>query len=73
MVDFFNYDSVKDTYDILLKQPVEQRQHFTTVFVLWSIAHIVYYIVAGLIIWTLGRRLIQASFAAFREARRERP
>ena len=47
-------------------------QQFTTMFVMWTIAHIVYYIMAGTAVILLGRRLIQATFAGFKEARRER-
>lgn len=32
----------------------------------------VYYIVLGLVVWALGRRIIQSIFAGIREARRER-
>ena len=71
MADLFNYDSVRQAYDTLQRTPVEQRGHFTTMFVWWTIAHIVYYIAAATTAIILGRRLIQASFAAFKEARRE--
>lgn len=36
------------------------------------IAASVYYIVLGLVVWALGRRIIQSIFAGIREARRER-
>lgn len=41
-----------------------------TAFVTWCIAKVVYYVVAGLVTWALGRRIIQGLFAAWREARR---
>jgi hypothetical protein len=72
MGDLFNFDSVRQAYDTMQRMPPEQRGHFTTVFVWWTIAHIVYYIAAATTAIILGRRLIQASFAAFKEARRER-
>ena len=71
-MDFFNYDSVRETYIVMKNATGEDHNRFATIFVMWSIAHMVYYIVAGLVVWSIGRRLIQASFAAFKEARRER-
>lgn len=73
MADIFNYESVRDAYQTM-KQTTDpaMRSQFTTMFVWWTIAHIVYYIMAGIAVVVLGRRLIQASFAAFKEARRER-
>lgn len=73
MADLFNYDSVKDAYEAMKATTDPQmRSQFTTMFVWWTIAHIVYYIAAATTAIILGRRLIQASFAAFKEARRER-
>ncbi|CAN5499210.1 hypothetical protein BH09PLA1_BH09PLA1_35690 [soil metagenome] len=73
MADIFNYESVKDAYTVMKQTSDPQmRGQFTTMFVMWTIAHIVYYIMAGFAVILLGRRLIQASFAAFKEARRER-
>ena len=73
MADLFNYDSVKDAYQAM-KSTTDPavRSHMTTMFVWWTIAHIVYYLAAATTAIILGRRLIQASFAAFKEARRER-
>jgi len=73
MADIFNYESLKDAYETM-KQTTDpaMRSQFTTMFVMWSIAHIVYYIMAGTAVILLGRRLIQATFAGFKEARRER-
>ncbi len=75
MADFFNYESVKTAYEYIQREagndPVKRSQ-FTTMFVWWTIAHIVYYLAAATTAIILGRRLIQASFAAFKEARRER-
>jgi hypothetical protein len=73
MADLFNYDSVRDAYQAV-KSTTDpaMRSQFTTMFVWWTVAHIVYYIAAAVTAIILGRRLIQASFAAFKEARRER-
>ncbi len=57
-------DSIKE-----LKEPA-QASAAQTAFVGWCIAKVVYYAVAAVVTWALGRRLIQATFAALREARR---
>jgi hypothetical protein len=73
MADLFNYDSVQEAYRTMkATTDPAMRGSMTTMFVWWTIAHIVYYIMAGVAVIVLGRRLIQASFAAFKEARRER-
>jgi hypothetical protein len=41
-----------------------------TAFVTWCVAQVVYYLVAGVVTWALGRRVVQAVFAAWREAKR---
>jgi hypothetical protein len=64
------FDELKATYDVYEKMDPAQRGSFATIMVFKYLALMVYYIVAGLVIWALGRRLIQASFAAFKEARR---
>jgi len=64
------FDNLKETYDVYEKMDPTQRGSFATIMVFKYLALMVYYIVAGLVIWALGRRLIQASFAAFKEARR---
>ncbi len=73
MADIFNYDSVQQAYDTMKKTTdPAMRSQFTTMFVMWSLAHIMYYLMAGIAVIVIGRRLVQASFAAFKEARRER-
>lgn len=67
-----NFDTVKEAYKHLELIPPDQRGSFTTIFVITAIAYMVYYIVAGLVTFALGKRLLQASFAAFKESRRER-
>jgi hypothetical protein len=64
------FDSLSETYNTYQKMDPAQRGPFATIMVFKYLALMVYYIVAGLVIWALGRRLIQACFAAFKEARR---
>jgi hypothetical protein len=66
------FDTLKETYDTYKNMPVGERGSFATIMVFKYLACMTYYIVAGVVIWALGRRLIQASFAAYRESRRER-
>ena len=69
MLDF---NSLKEVYSQMKSVAADQRGPFVTSFVWLVIAYIVYYLVAGFVVWSLGKRLIQASFAAYKEARRER-
>jgi hypothetical protein len=68
----FDFDKLRECYQTMKQMPPDQRGPFTTTFVMTAIAFTTYYIVAGVAVILLGRRLIQASFAAFKEARRER-
>ena len=69
----FDFSNLTEAYNTMKQMPASERGPFTTTFVMTAMAYITYYIVAGTVIIVLGRRLIQASFAAFKEARRERP
>lgn len=51
--------------------PPDKRTIAMTMFVFWSLAQCVYYIVLGVVIIVLGRRLINATLTAWRETRRE--
>jgi hypothetical protein len=50
----------------------QEQGPFVTWLIVSMIRDVAYYVVAGLVAWTLGRRLIQATVTAMREARRER-
>ncbi len=69
MLDF---DSLKDVYNQMRGVAPAERGPFVTTFVWLVIAYVVYYLVAGFVVWSLGKRLLQASFAAYKESRRER-
>jgi hypothetical protein len=66
------FDTLKETYDTYQRMDPGQRGSFAWIMIFKYLAIMTYYIVAGLVIWALGRRLIQASFAAYKESRRER-
>jgi hypothetical protein len=69
MLDF---DNLRDLYNQMNAKPPAERGQYLSGFVWIVVAYIVYYLVAGFVVWSLGKRLIQASFAAYKEARRER-
>lgn len=70
MLDF---KSLSEAWRILKTMSPEEQGHAQTMFVWACIAYCVYYVVVGTVAIVLGRRMIQAVFAAFKEARRERP
>jgi len=68
----FDFSNLREAYQAMKTMAEPDKSRATTMFVMTAIAYTTYYIVAGVTIILLGRRLIQASFAAFKEARRER-
>ncbi|MGN6506254.1 MAG: hypothetical protein ACTHM6_11895 [Tepidisphaeraceae bacterium] len=64
------FEDFRKIIEEIQKLPDPAKSTAQVAFVAWCAAKIVYYAVAGLVVWALGRRLIQASFAAMREARR---
>ena len=49
----------------------DKRTTFMTVLVFWTIVECVYYIVLGVVVIVIGRRMINAALTAWREIRRE--
>jgi len=64
------YDDFKRILEEMAKLDDAQRAAMQTWFVVRCVITVVYTVVGGIVVWALGRRLIQASFAALREARR---
>ena len=64
------FDNLKDTYDTYQKMDPNQRGSFATIEVFQYLALMVYYVCSAVVVWALGRRLIQASFAALKESKR---
>jgi hypothetical protein len=54
------------------KLSADQKGPYETYLVVTLIRDVAYYIVMGIVVWALGRRLIHAIRTAYREARRER-
>jgi len=48
----------------------DQRGPYTTYLVVSLIRDVAYYVIAGIVAWALGRRIIHAILTAYREARR---
>ncbi|MGC4034260.1 MAG: hypothetical protein QM754_21485 [Tepidisphaeraceae bacterium] len=64
------FDDFQKIIEQIKTLPAPEKATAQTAFIAWCAAKIVYYLVAGVVAWALGRRLIQACFAAWREARR---
>ncbi len=56
--------------ELIQQLPEADKETAQTAFVTWCVAKVVYFLVAGTVAWLLGRRIIQATFAAWREAKR---
>jgi hypothetical protein len=66
------FDETRVLFDEVQKLSGDQRGPFMTWLVVSTIRDVAYYIVAGIVIWALGRRLIQGILQGMRESRRER-
>jgi hypothetical protein len=64
------FEEFKQITDEIRNLPDPEKATMQTWLVVKCVMSVVYYVVAGFVVWALGRRLIQAMFAAFREARR---
>jgi len=64
------FDDFQKIIDAIHKMSDAERATAQTAFVCWCVARVVYYIVVAFVAWALGRRIVQACFAALREARR---
>lgn len=64
------FDDFQKIIDQIKMMPDPEKTSLQAAFIGWCIAKCIYYIVCAIVVWALGRRLIQSSFAALREARR---
>lgn len=64
-------DWIQQVFDAIELMDEPAQSAATTALVTTCVIYCVYYAVVGLVVWALGRRLIQASFAAWREARHD--
>jgi hypothetical protein len=64
------FEEFKQITDEIRNLSDPDKATMQTWLVVKCVMSVVYYIVAGFVVWALGRRLIQAIFAALREARR---
>jgi hypothetical protein len=65
MLDQFN-----QVLEKISKLPEGDKETMQTWLIVTCVMSVVYYLVVGAVVWALGRRIVQASFAALREARR---
>ncbi|HEY0007823.1 MAG TPA: hypothetical protein VGB55_03780 [Tepidisphaeraceae bacterium] len=63
-------DEFKQILDQIRTLPDAEKATMQTWLIVTCVMSVVYYLVAGVVVWALGRRIIQGSFAALREARR---
>jgi hypothetical protein len=64
-------DELRTLLNEVSKLSPEQRGPWTTYLVIELIRDIAYYVVAGIVAFALGRRIVQAILTAVRESRRE--
>jgi hypothetical protein len=63
-------DELRTLLNEVSKMAPDQKSVFTTWCIVGLIRDLAYYTVAGIVIFTLGRRLIHAVLAAYRESKR---
>ncbi len=63
-------DETRALFEQVRTLDASQKSTFMFWLVISLIRDVSYYIVVGILVYTLGRRLIQACLTAFREARR---
>ena len=64
------FDDFNKIIDAIKLLPEPDKAAAQTAFVSWCVAKVFYYMIAGFVTWALGRRIVQGTFAALREARR---
>ncbi len=64
------FDEFNKIIEAIGRLPDAEKATAQTAFVTWCVAKVIYYLVAGVVVWALGRRIVQGVFAALREAKR---
>ena len=62
------FEAFKEVMDNVHKMPEKAQQ---TALVVWCITESIYYIVIGLVVWSLGKRIINVATLAYKDARRD--
>ncbi len=65
------FEETRTLIEALKTVDASQRGPFITWLVISMIRDVSYYVILGILIWSLGRRIIQASLTAYREAGRQ--
>ncbi len=69
----FQLDLIQIIEQIRAAADDPERDRIMTLAIIRLIVEMVYYIVVGLVVWGLGRRLIDAALFAWKESRRDAP
>ena len=71
LLALLDLQTIKDAAEYVKSLPPEDKSVVTTWLVFEGITRLVYYILVFLVVFLLGRRIIQAVIAGYREARAE--
>jgi hypothetical protein len=66
------FENTRAFVEYMQALPPEAQSSATTWLVVELIGRVTMYIVTGVVVWALGRRLIQAATYAYKESQRER-
>jgi hypothetical protein len=66
------FENFKEAIDAVSKLAPEQRAPYQTWLVVEGIRDVAYYLILGIVVWAVGRRMIHAILAGMRESGRER-
>jgi hypothetical protein len=64
-------DEIRQVIKEIQTLPPDQRSSVVAISILKSVAAMTYYIMLGIVVIILGRRLIYATLSAWKESRRE--
>jgi hypothetical protein len=63
-------DELKMLLNEVSKLAPDQKSTYQTWLIVYLVRDLAYYVVAGIVAWALGRRLIHAVLTAYRESKR---
>lgn len=71
LLAILNVQELKDAAALIQTLPEEEKSALTTWIIFEGLAQITYYILLFTVVFLLGRRIIQAMIAGYREAKAE--
>lgn len=66
------FESVQQALKLIKEQDPGTAEVLRTALVTQCVVNVVYYLALAVVVWALGRRIIQSTFAGVKEANRER-